>query len=165
MMMIVFFLHYMFIYVLSSLKGTDSQEVRSSHLGFIVDRPSVPIAESFVSRECSVNVLWMNGWVMNDCPYLGLPMYNQSVHSGMKLDTDKHCPLGLTCRLSAQLHLPAHPLRVREKAVPLRRRSPSLSPLQYAQGPLTFNSNAICLFLPELKLPTNVTRLHFSLPT
>lgn len=32
--------------------------------------------------------------------------------------------------------------------------------MQQSEDSLTFNSSAICLFSPELKIPTNVTRLR-----
>lgn len=109
-MMTIFFLHYMFIRLLSSLRDTCSQEVGTSHIGFIFGCPSAPMVEPFLCSQFSVCVFWMHGWMMNACPPLGTAhMSNQPAYSRMKLDIDKHGPLVLPCRLQTQLHLPHAP--------------------------------------------------------
>lgn len=44
---------------------------------------------------------------MNESPPWGLPKYNQSAHSEMKLDVDKHCPFG-SLQASSTIAPPLH---------------------------------------------------------
>jgi hypothetical protein len=146
--------------LVNSLKEAYSLEVGTSHICFIISCPSTPLVCSMLSK-CS-----LGGW-----------MGNKKVSSLRCWPCITSFPtMGWSWTLSDATHLAflavfqpsyiplTHSLGDREEVVPGRSCS-SLPSMQYAQGPLTFSSSAICLFSPKLKIPTNVTRLHSSLLT
>lgn len=164
--MTIFFLHCMFRCFLFSQREACSQEAGTSRICLIISCPSAPLVESFACSECSLSKCSLDEAMDNECmsSLKDCPCLTRQPMVGWRwtLTNTAHSAFLVDFQHSCIAH--THPLRDTEKSVPPWRWS-SLPPRQHAQEPLTFNSSSICLFSPELKIPTNVTRLRFPILT